>query len=234
MGLDVEAQARYRFLLGLLRERLSPPARIVELGAAPGDQIAALADEGYATTAVDIGVSADEWADGTPGRMSQLFTGHGVDYVEWDLEQVPYPLGSSGYDGVVFTEVFEHLRDFPIRSLQETARILRPGGLLFFTTPNAAYLRNRVALTLGRSVYTPLPDWIAGVPHARHAREYLFSEVDDLMRRTGFEVDYRVGRHFHLHGGSRPKQLAKHAVNTLAKVRPTLGPQIVMVARKPN
>src|SRR6476620_474020 len=92
MGLDVEAQARYAFLLGLLEQRLDPPARLVELGAAPGDQIATLADRGYDTTAVDIGVASDEWADGTEGRMAALFADHGVRYVEWDLEQVPRQL----------------------------------------------------------------------------------------------------------------------------------------------
>lgn len=233
MGLDVEAQARYAFLVGLLEERLDPPARLVELGAAPGDQIAALADRGFTTTAVDIGVASDEWADGTEGRMVQMFAEHGVHYVEWDLEQVPYPLEDEAYDGVVFTEVFEHLRDYPVRSLQEVARILRPGGFLFFSTPNAAYLRSRIDLLRGRSVYTPLPDWIGGVPHARHAREYLFREVDEVMGIAGLEVVVRTSRHFHLDGGSAPKRAVKRGINEVAKRRPTLGPQIVVVARKP-
>jgi SAM-dependent methyltransferase len=234
MGLDVEAQARYAFLVGLLEQRLDPPARLVELGAAPGDQIAALADRGYDTTAVDIGVASDDWADGTEGRMAGLFADHGVRYVEWDLEQVPYPLDDDAYDGVIYTEVFEHLRDYPVRSLHEVTRILRPGGLLFFSTPNAAYVRNRLDLVRGRSVYTPLPDWIGGVPHARHAREYLFGEIDEVMRLAGLDVVVRTSRHFHLDGGSAPKRAVKRGLNELAKRRHTFGPQIVMVARKPG
>jgi SAM-dependent methyltransferase len=234
MGLDVEAQARYAFLVGLLEERLDPPARIVELGAAPGDQIAALADRGYETTAVDIGVASDDWADGTEGRMVRMFAEHSVKYVEWDLEQVPYPLDDATFDGVVYTEVFEHLRDYPLRSLHEVVRILRPGGFLFFSTPNAAYLRNRVDLLRGRSVYTPLQDWIGGVIHARHAREYLFGEVDQALGMAGLDVVVRTSRHFHVEGGSGPKRVVKRGLNELAKRRPTLGPQIVVVARKPE
>lgn len=233
MGLDVSAQARYAHLVGLLEERLHPPASVVELGAAPGDQIAALADRGYDTTAVDLGVASDEWADGTEGRMAQLFAQHEVRYVEWDLERVPYPLDAAGYDGVIFTEVFEHLRDYPVRALEEAHRILRPGGYLFFTTPNAAYLRNRLDLLVGRSVYTPMPDWVGGVPHARHAREWLFSEVDEAMRIAGFEIEVRQGRHFHLDGGNPSKRLVKRGINAVATIRPTLGPQIVIVARRP-
>jgi SAM-dependent methyltransferase len=234
MGLDVEAQARYAFLVGLLEQRLDPPARLVELGAAPGDQIAALADRGFDTTAVDIGIASDEWADGTEGRMAGLFADRGVRYVEWDLEQVPYPLDHEAYDGVIYTEVFEHLRDYPVRSLHEVARILRPGGFLFFSTPNAAYIRNRLDLVRGRSVYTPLPDWIGGVPHARHAREYLFREMDEVMQLAGLDVVVRTSRHFHIKGGPAPKRAVKRGLNELAKRRCTLGPQIVMVARKPG
>lgn len=203
MGIDVEAQARYAFLLDRLRERLTPPARILELGAAPGDQIAALADQGYATTAVDIGIASDDWADGTPGRMKALFADHRVHYVEWDLEQVPYPLDDATFDGVVFTEVFEHLRDYPVRSLHEVRRLLRPGGYLFFSTPNAAYLGTRLRLLGGRTVYSPMPDWVGGVVHARHAREYLLSEVDQVMADVGLDVVYRTSRHFHQHGARR-------------------------------
>ena len=65
---------------------------------------------------------------------------------------------------MIFTEVFEHLRDYPVRSLDEVARVLRPGGYLFFTTPNAAYLLNRLRLLRGGSVHTALDDWIGGVP----------------------------------------------------------------------
>ena len=51
MGLDVEAQARYAYLASRIRHHLQPPASIIELGAAPGDQIAQLADLGYTAEA---------------------------------------------------------------------------------------------------------------------------------------------------------------------------------------
>ena len=233
MSLHVTAQARYAFLRQLIAERLAPPARIVELGAAPGDQIVKIAQQGYRTTAVDIGLASDGWADGTEGRMKALLSDGGVEYVEWDLEQTPYPLADEAFDGVIFTEVFEHLRDYPVRSLAEVSRVLRPGGYLFFTTPNAAYLLNRLRLLRGGSVHTALDDWIGGVPHARHAREYLFSEVERCMAESGLEVELSTGRHFHVDDTSAVRRLVKQGINAVATVRPTLGPMIVMVARKP-
>jgi SAM-dependent methyltransferase len=233
MSLHLTAQARYAFLGKLIRERLAPPARVVEFGAAPGDQIVKLAAQGYSPTAVDIGVASDGWADGTEGRMKGLFAKGGVQYVEWDLEKTPYPLPDAYYDGVLFTEVFEHLRDYPVNALHEAARVLRPGGFLFFTTPNAAYVVNRLRLLRGRSVYTPLPDWVGGVPHARHAREYLFSEVEDAMKLAQLDIVYQAGRHFHLEDPSRVRKLIKQSINWIATARPTLGPMIVVVARRP-
>src|SRR5215210_3508461 len=115
--LSVEARARYAYVEALLRADLHPPASVVELGSAPGDQIARLAKLGYRATSVDIGESSDSWGPGEEGRMRRLLADAGVENVIWDLEVTPYPLGSDAFDAVVMTEVFEHLRDYPITSL---------------------------------------------------------------------------------------------------------------------
>src|SRR5947208_956014 len=80
-----------------------------------------------------------------------------MDFVQWNLEETPYPLPDASFDAVVMTEVFEHLRDYPVRSLVETRRILRPGGRLYFTTPNAAYVAKRFKFLFGENPATALP-----------------------------------------------------------------------------
>jgi len=231
-NLETEAQERYAFVEGLLRRDFAPPARVVELGSAPGDQIAQLARRGYDATSVDIGEAADEWGNGEEGRMDRLLAEAGVDNVRWNLEEAPYPLADASFDAVIMTEVYEHLREYPVRSLQETARILKPGGRLYFTTPNAAYLMNRLRLLRGENIVTPLPDWIAGVPYARHAREYTFGEIDELMAYAGLRVHERHSRHFHLASGNSGAvaAVAKSALHRVAAWRPTLGPAIIVVA----
>src|ERR1035437_8937017 len=74
-NLSVEAQQRYQFIERLFRKDFAPPASVVELGAAPGDQIARLADLGYRATAVDLGEASDAWGSGEVGRMERML-GH--------------------------------------------------------------------------------------------------------------------------------------------------------------
>lgn len=227
------AALRYEHVRRLIRERVSQ-GDLVEFGAAPGDQLIAFAQAGYTCTAVDIGVASDAWAGAEDGRMMRLFREHEIDYLEWNLEEAPYPLDSDAFDVVVMTEVFEHLRDYPIRSLQEAYRVLRPGGTLAFTTPNAAYLGNRLKLLRGRSPATPLSDWIGGIPHARHAREYTFAEISELMDRVGFRVDRCESPHFFRAEGTTWRRAAKKGIEAIARLRPPLGPSIVVFASKPD
>jgi len=219
----------------VLEREVPPPARIVELGAAPGVQAAALARAGYRVTAVDLGAASDGWGEQPEGTMAATLAEAGAELVVWDLEQTPYPLPDDSFDAVVLTEVLEHLREYPADVLTESRRLLRPGGLLVLTTPNAAYVLNRIRILAGRSVYTPLNDWLYGLPHARHAREYTKGELELLVRHAGLEPVTVTGRHFYLSGGRRSpvRKAVKHVVDVLARVRPSLGPALVVVARRP-
>jgi SAM-dependent methyltransferase len=235
-SLSINAQSRYEFVRNLVVKDLKPPARIAELGSAPGDQIAALARLGYEATSVDLGEASDEWGSGEAGVFEGLLQQSGVKNVIWNLEETPYPLPDDQFDAVLLTEVLEHLREYPARSLAEIRRILKPGGRLYLTTPNAAYLVNRLRLLTGRSVYTALDDWIAGLPHARHAREYTFSEVERLLDHVGFEVVSTESRHFYRRFGRSGTfgRSAKLVLDGVARVRAELGPSIIVVARRPE
>lgn len=233
-NLSVIGQPRFRFVADLLQTDFSPPARVIELGSAPGDQIAAIARLGYDATSVDLGEAEDEWGSGEPGYFKNLLAESGVENITWDLEKIPYPLPDEHFDAVILTEVLEHLREYPARSLAEVRRILRPGGRLYLTTPNSAYLVRRLRLLVGRTVHSNLEDWIGGLPHARHAREYTFGEVETLLSRVGLRVVSRQSRHFHLVDGrtSTVGRVGKVVLDRIARARDTLGPAIIVVAQR--
>lgn len=53
--------------------------------------------------------------------------------IQGDLFRLPFERRS--FDSVVFAEVLEHLES-PVDAIEEIARVLKPGGRLYLTTPN--------------------------------------------------------------------------------------------------
>ena len=80
------------------------------------------------------------------------------------------------FDVVTAIEVLEHVAD-PLATLRQIRRLLRPGGVFFFTTGNAAPFRDRL---LEWSYFTP----------EIHISLYEPSSADEALRRTGFEPRY--------------------------------------------
>ncbi|GAB3476419.1 class I SAM-dependent methyltransferase [Amycolatopsis cihanbeyliensis] len=88
------------------------------------------------------------------------------------------PVGTGAADVVANFQVIEHLWDQE-GFLAECLRVLRPGGKLLVTTPNR--------LTFTPDSDTPLNPY--------HTRELAPSELDDLLRAAGFEVELLHGLH---------------------------------------
>jgi len=68
----------------------------------------------------------------------------------------------ASFDVVTLIEVVEHLRD-PIATLQQAVSWLRPAGLLYLTTPNAASLTRRL-LGSSWSIFCPPEHWLIWSP----------------------------------------------------------------------
>jgi SAM-dependent methyltransferase len=114
------------------------------------------------------------------------------------------PVRSAAVDVVGNFQVIEHLWDQEA-FLAECHRVLRPGGLLLITTPN------RITFSPGQD--TPLNPY--------HTRELDAGELADLLRGTGFTVDFLGG----LHHGARLRELdAKYGGSLIdAQVQVVLG-----------
>jgi SAM-dependent methyltransferase len=107
--------------------------RVLEIGCGRGE-LAARVGEG--TTAPQLYVAADfAGAALTFARRRSYGVRHGgtLRYAVTDMQAVG--LRSGLFDTVISCETVEHLRD-PVAALREVARVLRPGGRLFLTTPN--------------------------------------------------------------------------------------------------
>jgi SAM-dependent methyltransferase len=121
-----------------LLEALAVPAgsRVLEIGCNPGQFTEILVQAGYHVAGIDL------HPEDRPALWSRL----GVEVRRANLEEEPLPYADGSFEAAVFSEVLEHLAGSPLPALQETHRVLAPGGLLVLSTPNARSLRERVLL----------------------------------------------------------------------------------------
>lgn len=120
---------RLRRILGLLGKRAGQ-MRLLDVGCSSGAFLMSARKLGLDTTGVEPSAEAAATARRTG---LNVFTGF--------LEDARFPDGA--FDAATLIEVVEHLRD-PRSLLVECRRVLKPGGILLITTPNAASWTARI------------------------------------------------------------------------------------------
>jgi SAM-dependent methyltransferase len=83
---------------------------------------------------------------------------------------LPFP--DASFDGVVLKDVLEHLDD-PVGLVREARRVMRPGGLVFASSPDAQ-----------RWVWD---DYTHRRPFSRRAFRRLFADQSFVVERVGYE-----------------------------------------------
>jgi SAM-dependent methyltransferase len=133
LGYASSYRVRNRLAIDLIRSVAAPGARVLDVAAAQGNFSIALAERGYDVTWNDIRAELAEYVDLKRERGLIAYSPGNI----LDLE----PTGD--YDVVLATEVVEHVAH-PDRFLTHLGLFLRPGGYLIVTTPNGAFVRNKL------------------------------------------------------------------------------------------
>ena len=112
---------------------------------------------------------------------------HGVQLHTANIYSLPYP--DNIFDAVILSEVLEHLQD-DVAGLREAYRVLKPGGVVAITVPNANYPFwwdpiNKMLETLFNTHISQGP--FAGL-WANHHRLYESRELREAVLAAGFEV----------------------------------------------
>lgn len=140
----------------------SSNARLLDVGFGAGALLRVARDHGWKTHGIEASRFAVEQA-----KRYEL-----GDVVHGDFLKAPWPNGH--FDVIVMTELVEHLVE-PEPFLEQAARLLRPGGLLYLTTPHGRGISGRI---LGAS-------WSVLRP-PEHLHLYSISSMQKVLERTGF------------------------------------------------
>jgi SAM-dependent methyltransferase len=135
--------------------------RMLDIGSGSGVILEAAKAQGWEAHGLEVSATAVEHARNM-----------GFDVFHGTLEEADYPGGH--FDIVTASEILEHLAD-PQATLREIARILRPGGMFWGTTPSATGVSFRL-LGIDWSMVTP-PD---------HAQLFSRKIVKQMCRQAGF------------------------------------------------
>ena len=105
-----------------------------------------------------------------------------------NIYQQPYP--DNTFDGAILSEILEHVDD-DVRGLREVYRVLKPGGVLAVTVPNANYpfWWDPINWTLENVFRTHIQTGpLAGI-WANHVRLYTRERLRQAVEEAGFIVE---------------------------------------------
>jgi SAM-dependent methyltransferase len=108
-----------------------------------------------------------------------------------DAADLPFP--DDTFDGVLMIELLEHLF-LPQKAAREALRVLKPGGILYASMPNAAYWRRRSELACGR--FNPIGDDLSIEQPWRdpHIRFFTARTLGRMLEQQGYD-EVTVGGH---------------------------------------
>lgn len=126
-------QNRKNKALELITSVLPKGSRILDVAAAQGNFSLALAELGYRVT----------WNDLRSELIDYVKLKHESGEIEFKPGNVFEISRDDLYDGVLITEIIEHVAH-PDDFLRKISELVKPGGYIVMTTPNGGYLTNRL------------------------------------------------------------------------------------------
>jgi len=167
--------------------------RLIDIGCGAGDLLEAARNHGWNPQGLDVSSPAAK-------HVREL----GFEVFEGELDAAEFP--TAHFDVVTAAELLEHVFN-PRALVDEVARILRPGGLFWLTTPHARGLSARLLGLKWHCIWPP-----------EHLQLFSISGLKTLLRNAGFRhirVDTTGGNPieiWHAMGGAKsaPKTVDQH------------------------
>lgn len=207
------------------------PGRLLDVGCGGGRFLNRMRKRGWQVEGIDF----DEQA------AQKVTARYGITAHTGDLVQCALPEAS--FDAITMSQTIEHLYD-PAATLRECLRLLKPGGVLVMTTPNAHSVCANEFGAYWRGWEAP-----------RHLQVFTVDSLSRLTRSTGLEVTEAHTSSYDSAGIYRASYTKQHArslslskqlrllvwslrkewqEHRQQKLHPYTGQNILIRARKPN
>lgn len=180
---DMALKRRARRIIAELDPK--PGDNIIDIGCGDGYYLHLLSNLGVfklELTGTDFDIKGlEKTKTNLSGKRIKIFPG--------DL-MAKLPFADSSFNKAVMSEVAEHLPD-DIRGLKEVRRILKPGGGLCLTVPNANYpfLWDPLNWLLERVFgFHVKSGFLAGIWNQHH-RLYTPNQIKEVLEKAGFTVE---------------------------------------------
>ncbi len=155
---------------------LPATGKVLDIGCFNGFFLDIIKNKGYQTYGIDASSDA-----------VSLCNSNGHHTVEANLEE-KIPFDDSFFDAITGLEIVEHLADTDTL-MKEIKRVLKPNGILIFSTPNFFSLSRRIMTLVGINPYFEasfsFPPKMAG-----HLRFFTHNLLNDFLSYHDFKVRY--------------------------------------------
>ena len=177
---------RFHYFLDRVTSVLPRNSCVMDLGCHFLDQAILLVNAGYKVHGLDVEafVEIERVKNIAAMHNIKLSTVHNLSDGNFGGD-----IPDSSFDALVLTEILEHLAFNPLPMWKSLFRVLKPGALIFLTTPNGMSLRRRlremvrVALGLGKGV--SIKELFGTVTYGHHWKEYGIKELFEYFERIG-------------------------------------------------
>ncbi len=159
-------------------------ARVLDVGCGGGILSESLSGLGAVVTGLDAGLAPISVA-----RLHAKLNDHPIDYRHATVEQL-VDQGEPPYDIICCLEMLEHVPN-PATTIAACARLLKPGGDIFFSTINRN-LKSFLFAIVGAEYVLSL------LPKGTHDYRKLIkpSELDQWARRENLQLEEITGMHY--------------------------------------
>jgi 2-polyprenyl-3-methyl-5-hydroxy-6-metoxy-1,4-benzoquinol methylase len=186
---------------------------------------------GARVAALDLPIT---FADSNVQKLAQSYQIDLLEEADLASAKTLQTLAESSVDIVLFTEVIEHLAFNPIALWQALYRVLKPGGVIVLSTPNAYRLDSRTLdwarLLCGLGTGVSVAEILSTHTFGHHWKEYSATELRQYFQLLSldFQIQVTPVKRFDIAHPTLLKTIARALETLLPGLRPNLYAEVTL------